>query len=80
MPMPAIWEIDLHGKNAYQAKITLDSALRKADASVYRIRVIHGFHQGETLKELTAGYAAHSRVKGIRALHPGCTDLILKEK
>lgn len=80
MPMPAIWEIDLHGKNAYQGKIALDSALRRADASVYRLRIIHGYHQGEALKELTKGYAAHPRVKAIKALNPGCTDLILREK
>ncbi|MBE5786105.1 MAG: hypothetical protein E7324_01030 [Clostridiales bacterium] len=80
MPMPGILEIDLHGKNAYQARITLDSTLKKADASVYRIRVIHGFHQGEVLKEVTAEYARHPRVKGLKAIHSGCTDLILREK
>ena len=24
-----IWEIDLHGKNEYQARVTLDAALRR---------------------------------------------------
>lgn len=80
MPMPAIAEIDLHGKNAYQARITLDGALKKADASVYRIRVIHGYQMGDTLKALVQEYKSHPRVKGIKALHPGCTDLILREK
>jgi len=80
MPMPAIVEIDLHSKNVYQAKIALDSLLKRADASVYRIRAIHGFHQGEMLKELVQQYGAHPKVKGLKAVNPGCTDLILREK
>ena len=38
--------LDLHGKNHYQARIALDAALRRADAGVYRLRVIHGWHGG----------------------------------
>ena len=78
-PQPGITEIDLHGKNAYQARITLDSALKKADGSVYRIRVIHGYHGGETLKELVLSYENHPRVKEIRKSNAGCTELILRE-
>ena len=80
MPMPALWEVDLHGKNAYQAKVFLDSALKRADASVYRIRVIHGYLGGQMLKELTAQYRAHPRVKALKETNPGCTDLILRLK
>ena len=28
-----IWEIDLHGKNEYQARVTLDAALRRVRPS-----------------------------------------------
>ena len=41
-----IWEIDLHGKNEYQARVTLDAALRRVRPGTYRIRVIHGHHGG----------------------------------
>lgn len=78
-PQPGVTEIDLHGKNAYQARICLDSALRRADGSVYRIRVIHGYHGGDTLKEMTLSYASHPRVKKIRKAGDGCTELILRE-
>lgn len=27
-PLAAIWEIDLHGKSVYQARVAIDSALR----------------------------------------------------
>ena len=38
--------VDLHGKNTYQAKVTLDALLRRAGAGTYRVRVIHGSHGG----------------------------------
>ncbi len=47
-----IWEIDLHGKNEYQARVTLDAALRRVRPGTYRIRVIHGHHGGTALREL----------------------------
>lgn len=77
---PGIVEIDLHGKNAYQAKIALDAALRRADSGVYRLRVIHGYHGGETLKQLAAGYASHPKViRLIVSPDGGQTDLVLRE-
>lgn len=75
-----IIEIDLHGKNAYQARIALDAALRKAGGGVYRLRVIHGYHGGEVLKELTAEYASHPKViRLISSPDGGQTDLVLRE-
>lgn len=73
-------EIDLHGKNTYQAKIMLDSALRRADAATYRIRVIHGYHGGDRLRELVDGYASHPRVKRVeRGANQGSAELVLRE-
>lgn len=75
-----IIEIDLHGKNAYQARIALDAALRRANSGTYRLRVIHGYHGGETLKELTAAYASHPKViRVIVSPDGGQTDLVLRE-
>ena len=48
----SILEIDLHGRNAYQARVAIDAALRRASAGVYRIRVIHGCNSGTALREL----------------------------
>ena len=73
-------EIDLHGKNAYQARVALDALLRRVDASVYRIRVIHGFNSGTRLKETVWEYASHPKVRRIAAGEsPGCSYLILRE-
>ena len=78
-PLAAIWEIDLHGKSVYQARVAIDSALRKADGGVYRLRLIHGYFHGSALKELAEAYAAHPKVRALRSINPGCTDLILRE-
>ena len=40
--------VDLHGRNTYQAKVTVDALLRRAGAGTYRLRLIHGCHPGTT--------------------------------
>ena len=35
----SIVRLDLHGKNAYQARVALDAALRRAKGGTYRIRI-----------------------------------------
>ena len=35
-------EIDLHGMNLFQARNAVASALRRATAADYRLRVVHG--------------------------------------
>ena len=76
-----IWEVDLHGKNEYQARVTIDAALRRAKTGTYRIRCIHGHHGGTVLRDLIrTAYAHHPKVRRIEAgLGPGVTDLILRE-
>ena len=77
----SVIEIDLHGKNAYQAEIAIDAALRRAGAATCRIRVVHGFNSGTALKELVQKrYARHPRVRRIATgLNRGVTELILRE-
>ncbi len=72
---------DLHGKNKYQAKVTVDALLRRAGAGTYRILLIHGCHGGTALRDfLLETYAAHPRVKRLRlAPDGGTTELILRE-
>ena len=74
-------EVDVHGMNCYQAKVRLNSVLRRADASVYQIIVIHGYHGGDALKEMIRSeYASDARVKRIKTDgDPGRTTLVLRE-
>ena len=78
---PGILELDLHGKNTYQAKVALEAALRRAGAGTYRIRIIHGYHGGTVLRDMVRReYGAHPRVKLVEGgFDPGITDLVLRE-
>ena len=73
--------LDLHGKNTYQAKVTIDAQLRRAGTGTYRIRLIHGSHGGTALRDFVrAEYAHHPKVKRL-ILSPdgGTTELVLRE-
>ena len=78
---PGILELDLHGKNTYQAKVALEAVLRRAGAGTYRIRIIHGYHGGTVLRDMVRReYGAHPRVKRVEGgFDPGITDLVLRE-
>lgn len=79
MTNEAVVTIDLHGKNAFQARVILDGALRRAGGA-YRIRVVHGYHMGKTLSELVrTQYAAHPKVLRVLAVSDGITELVLRE-
>ena len=71
--------IDLHAKNRYQAKIAIDAALKKAGGA-YRVRIIHGYHNGTAIRDLiTEEYASHPKVIRLVRISDGITDLVLKE-
>ena len=77
----AFQEIDVHNMTKVQAVTAIDAKLRKADSSVYQLRVIHGFHSGTILRDaVRAHYKNHPKVKRIElGLNPGETNLILRE-
>ena len=79
--LAGIMEVDLHGKNTYQVKVTLDTVLRRASGATYRIRCIHGFHGGTAIRDMVRReYGKHPRVLRIETgVGPGVTDLILRE-
>ena len=73
--------IDLHGKNTYQAKVTVDAALRRAGGGTYRLRLVHGHHGGTALRDMIReAYSRHPKVKRL-ILSPdgGTTELVLRE-
>jgi len=76
-----ILEIDIHGMSKYQAKICIDSQLKKARLDIYRIRVIHGYHNGTELKDMVhIDYRSHTKVIRVEyGLNQGITDLVLRE-
>jgi len=80
MPEAGIVRVDLHGKNAYQARIALDAALRRANAGVYRLRAVHGYTRGTAIRDMIwMEYASRPGVIRLEAVSQGVTDLILRE-
>lgn len=79
--MNGIVELDVHGMTRYQARITIDSQLRRANKGVYRLRIIHGYHGGTSLREeIRSRYKEHPKVCRVEAgLNQGSTDLVLRE-
>ena len=79
--MQSIIEIDLHGKNRYQARIAIDAALRRAQSGAMRLRIIHGCNGGTSLRDMVREeYAGHPKVLRLETrLGDGVTDLVLRE-
>lgn len=77
-----IVEIDLHGKNRQEAMCVVERAVENAGKSVYTIRVIHGFHGGNSLRNMLQeeySYGRNPKVLEIRGgNNPGITELVLR--
>ncbi|MGI5986131.1 MAG: Smr/MutS family protein [Clostridiales bacterium] len=72
-------EIDLHGKNKYQARVAIDAALRRS-SGVYRIRLIHGFNAGTALRDMIQEeYLDHPKILRLISTSSGVTELVLRE-
>lgn len=76
-----ILTLDLHGRNIHQAKTAINAQLRRAKAGTYRLRLIHGYHNGTALQEMILDvYSCHPQVLRLdRTTGPGVTDLVLRE-
>lgn len=77
----AILEIDVHGMTKYQAKVYIDSLLKKIKQNTYRIRVIHGYQNGTELRDMIRkDYRNNPKVCRIEVgMNQGITDLVLRE-
>ena len=78
-----IIEIDVHGMNTEEAVNAVAAKVRSAGNSVYRIRVIHGYHGGTRIRSGIReefSYGREPRVKRIEmGNNQGITELILRE-
>lgn len=74
-------ELDLHGKNLFQARIAVMSALARARSSDYRLTIIHGHRQGSAIRNMILDeFRSHPRVIRIEpSLNPGQTIFVLRE-
>lgn len=78
-----IVELDLHGMRYEEAYAYVRRQVEKADAGVYRIRLIHGYHGGTSLKRMAEeefGYGREPKVLRVTGGdNPGITELVLRE-
>jgi len=74
-------ELDVHNMTRMQAITAIDARLRRVNASVYRLKIIHGYHGGTVLRDaVRSHYRDHPKVIRIEVgLNPGETDLVLRE-
>ena len=77
----AIIEVDLHTLSLDEARDVIDEALRHADMSVYRVRLIHGFNNGTAIRDMVfREYRYHMKVIRVSpGQNRGQTDLVLRE-
>lgn len=74
-------DADIHGMTAREAKRALEQLLSAAGKDVVEIRVIHGYHNGQILRDMVRKQLKHPRIASkLVSLNPGETRLILKQQ
>ena len=75
--------LDLHGKRTEEAKKTIDAVLAAAGPGVYRIRIIHGFSHGDSIRRMVWEEYRYGREPRVRRVeggwNEGVTELVLRE-
>lgn len=83
MMTSGIIEIDVHGLNVEEAVKAVANQVSHAGKSVYRIRVIHGYHGGTRIRSVIReefSYGREPKVKRIEmGQNQGITELVLRE-
>ncbi|MCR4657801.1 MAG: Smr/MutS family protein [Lachnospiraceae bacterium] len=78
-----IMEVDLHGMTVEEAVRKARYMVAKAPASVYTVRLIHGFHGGTKIKDAIENEFTHGNNKKVIRIKSGgnlgTTDLVLRE-
>lgn len=83
MRQTPIIEMDVHGLFADEAIRKIEQEVNKANASTYRIRIIHGFNRGNHIQKAIyreLGYGLNPKILRITGGdNPGITELVLRE-
>lgn len=83
MKSTGVIEVDLHGMNVEEAKSCIETKLKAAGKSVYRLRLIHGYHGGTGIKNMIEEEYSYGREPKVLRIeggwNQGITELILRE-
>lgn len=76
-----IVELDVHNMTWIQAKMCIDSRLKKEKKDVYVLRIIHGYNKGTALRDkIRKEYRGNAKVKRVElSVNQGITDLVLRD-
>lgn len=78
-----IIEIDVHRMSAAEAQAAVAQKVRTADGSVYRVRVIHGYHGGTRIRSMLREEFSYGREPKVLRVEMGSnlgiTELVLRE-
>lgn len=74
-------ELDLHGMTVYQARNAVASALKRATAADYRLKIIHGYKNGSAIRDMLMDeFSKHPRIMRVETtVNPGQTVFVLRE-
>lgn len=76
-------DVDVHGMTVDQAIEKINSLIKRANSSTYRIRIVHGFNRGNSIQRAIYRELGHGlNPKVLRIVggdNPGVTELILRE-
>lgn len=76
-------DVDVHGMTVDQAIEKINSLIKRANSSTYRIRIVHGFNRGTAIQRAIYRELGHGlNPKVLRIVggdNPGATELILRE-
>ena len=74
-----VMEVNLHGLTAPDAKRQLEQRLSRIDAGVTERVVIHGYNNGQVLRDMVRKQLKHPRIQAkLLSLNPGQTRILLK--
>ena len=84
MRYDSITEIDIHGMVPEEAVKAVGKVIKGAPDTVYRIRVIHGYHRGNALQralydEFDYFHTSDRVLRMEGGSNPGITEIILRE-
>ena len=84
MKYDSITEIDIHGMQPEEAVKAVARLIDGAPDTVYRIRVIHGYHRGNALQralydEFDYFHTSDRVLRMEGGSNPGITEIILRE-
>ena len=74
-----IIEVNIHGLTACEAKRGLEQLLSRTDKGITEIKVIHGYNNGQVLRDMVRKQLKHPRIAAkLISLNPGETRILLK--